>query len=214
MTSPTSSAWRDRAACRTEDPELFFPLGADGIWALQVEQAKAVCRRCPVAEACLRYALTNPTNDGIFGGLTAGERRSIQRRQARGRTAPAFPQPAKSLAEAFDRRTTPTEDGHLIWNGVSHVSFRGQRYTGGRCSFLLSHGREPVGIVCRTCTEDGCVLADHLTDQAMRDAEDVCGTRKGYLRHRARGEDCEDCRKANTDSDNRMRRTGSSKAVA
>lgn len=205
--------WRSRAACRFEDPELFFPAGTEGPWALQIEEAKAVCRRCPVAEACLNYAFTERVGEGIFGGLTGWERRSIQRSQARGRT-PAFLKPAASLAEAVDRRTTPTDDGHLLWSGVHHVSFRGQRYSGTRATFVLGHGREPVGILRRTCDEPGCVHHDHLADDVIRDAEDVCGTRKGYLRHRARGEDCETCRKANTAADNRLRRTGTTKAAA
>lgn len=42
-----------------------------------------------------------------------------------------------------------------------------------------------------------------------------CGTRSGYQRHRANGEEaCAPCRQANTDADNRLRRTGTTKAVA
>lgn len=206
--------WRTRAACRTEDPELFFPAGTEGPSAVQIDQAKAVCRRCPVAEACLAYAFNQHVSDGIFGGLTAGERRTIVRRTLRGRPAPKYAHPATSLAEAVERRTTPTDDGHLLWNGVPHVSFQGQRYTGTRAVFLLGHGREPVGILRRTCSELNCVHHEHLADEVIRDVQDWCGTRKGYLRHRSRGEDCEVCRKANTDADNRLRRTGTSKVAA
>ena len=46
--------WRHRAACRDEDPELFFPIGNTGPALLQIEEAKAVCRRCAVMDACLR----------------------------------------------------------------------------------------------------------------------------------------------------------------
>ena len=42
--------WRHRAACRDEDPELFFPIGNTGPALLQIEEAKAVCRRCEVIE--------------------------------------------------------------------------------------------------------------------------------------------------------------------
>jgi len=38
--------WRHRAACRDEDPELFFPVGNSGPALLQISEAKAVCRRC------------------------------------------------------------------------------------------------------------------------------------------------------------------------
>jgi len=37
--------WRHRAICRHVDPELFFPIGTTGPAAVQVEEAKAVCRR-------------------------------------------------------------------------------------------------------------------------------------------------------------------------
>jgi hypothetical protein len=49
--------WRHRSACRTEDPELFFPVGTDGPALLQIAEAKTVCRRCPVVTECLTWAL-------------------------------------------------------------------------------------------------------------------------------------------------------------
>jgi hypothetical protein len=49
--------WRHNAVCREEDPELFFPIGNTGPALLQIEEAKAVCRRCPVMEQCLQWAL-------------------------------------------------------------------------------------------------------------------------------------------------------------
>ena len=50
--------WRHRAACLDEDPELFFPIGNTGPALLQIEEAKAVCRRCEVIDTCLRWAST------------------------------------------------------------------------------------------------------------------------------------------------------------
>lgn len=77
--------WRHHAACRDEDPELFFPVSDMGPGAQQTAQAKAVCARCPVREECLRYALDNGLDYGIFGGLTERERRDLLRRNRRGR---------------------------------------------------------------------------------------------------------------------------------
>jgi WhiB family redox-sensing transcriptional regulator len=75
--------WRHRAACRDEDPELFFPIGNTGPALLQIEQAKAVCRRCPVAEPCINWALETGQDSGVWGGLSEDERRALKRRGAR-----------------------------------------------------------------------------------------------------------------------------------
>jgi len=80
MTNDMSSGWQADAACRDEDPELFFPVSETGPGARQVAAAKAVCARCPVRERCLGYAVSNALDHGIFGGLTNGERRSLARR--------------------------------------------------------------------------------------------------------------------------------------
>ncbi|MFI6559687.1 WhiB family transcriptional regulator [Streptomyces sp. NPDC050534] len=73
--------WRDRAACRSEDPDLFFPIGTSGPSLLQTEQAKTVCRRCPVREECLRWALDTGECMGVWGGTSEMERRALRRRQ-------------------------------------------------------------------------------------------------------------------------------------
>ena len=45
--------WRDVAGCLDVDPELFFPTGITRPALLQVEEAKAICHRCEVAEIAL-----------------------------------------------------------------------------------------------------------------------------------------------------------------
>ena len=75
--------WRERAACRGEDPELFFPIGSTGPVLAQIAEAKEVCARCPVREACLDFALSTGQAYGIWGGLTEDERRSLRRRRQR-----------------------------------------------------------------------------------------------------------------------------------
>jgi WhiB family transcriptional regulator, redox-sensing transcriptional regulator len=72
-----SGDWRHRAACRDVDPELFFPVGTTGPAADQVEQAKAVCRGCPVSATCLSWALDTGQDSGVWGGLTEEERRAV-----------------------------------------------------------------------------------------------------------------------------------------
>ncbi|MFJ6084822.1 WhiB family transcriptional regulator [Streptomyces sp. NPDC092369] len=75
--------WRDQAACRYEDPDLFFPIGTSGPALLQTEQAKEVCGRCPVREQCLRWALETKECLGIWGGTDETERRALQLRRRR-----------------------------------------------------------------------------------------------------------------------------------
>ncbi len=74
--------WRDAAACLSHDPDLFFPTGATGPIGREIEQAKTVCRGCPVRNACLQWALSAGQLSGIWGGLTEEERRSWARRRA------------------------------------------------------------------------------------------------------------------------------------
>jgi WhiB family redox-sensing transcriptional regulator len=69
-----------RAACRDEDPELFFPVGNTGPALLQIEDAKEVCRRCEVVDACLRWALETGQDAGVWGGMSEDERRSIRKK--------------------------------------------------------------------------------------------------------------------------------------
>lgn len=77
--------WRDDAACRDEDPELFFPIGTTGIAHEQVNAAKRICARCPVQEECLEFALASNQDAGIWGGLTEDERRTLKRSRQRRR---------------------------------------------------------------------------------------------------------------------------------
>ncbi|MFI1934633.1 WhiB family transcriptional regulator [Streptomyces sp. NPDC020330] len=75
--------WRLHAACREEDPDLFFPIGSTGPALVQTKEAKAVCRTCPVQAACLEWALENKQDSGIWGGLSEDERRALKRRSRR-----------------------------------------------------------------------------------------------------------------------------------
>lgn len=72
--------WREHAACRDAEPELFFPVSEIGPGARQVTQAKAVCAACPVRARCLDYAVDNALDHGVFGGMTERERRTLVRR--------------------------------------------------------------------------------------------------------------------------------------
>jgi hypothetical protein len=94
---PADRNWRDRAACRSVDPELFQPSTESGpAHDAQVAEAKAVCAGCPVRRTCLEFALA-VLPYGIAGGLTETERARLR----------------------SGRETTPKEVRHPI-AGTSH----------------------------------------------------------------------------------------------
>lgn len=66
--------WQADAACRTADPEIFFIHQGES-----AAPAKAICATCPVIEACRDFALTNRERVGIWGGMSAHERRDYLR---------------------------------------------------------------------------------------------------------------------------------------
>ncbi len=73
--------WRS-ARCRNEDSELFFPAGDGPLFADQIAEATAVCGGCRIREACLDHALEHRL-DGIWGGTTTTQRRSMSKRPGR-----------------------------------------------------------------------------------------------------------------------------------
>lgn len=75
--------WREDAACRHTDPELFFPVGTAGPALAQIYEAKRICRPCPARTQCLAWALDHGVTDGVWGGTTADERRVIRRLNSR-----------------------------------------------------------------------------------------------------------------------------------
>jgi WhiB family redox-sensing transcriptional regulator len=81
----TDKNWPQRGHCRYRDPELFFPVGEGTAFRPQIAEAKGVCRPCPVATQCLAWALSSGQDEGIWGGMTPDERRSLKRREARRR---------------------------------------------------------------------------------------------------------------------------------
>ena len=80
-----NDGWRDLAACRDTDANLFFPAGSTGSAVDQIEAAKAVCRRCPVQDACLRFAFETNQEAGVWGGKDEEERRKLRKTWRAGR---------------------------------------------------------------------------------------------------------------------------------
>jgi WhiB family transcriptional regulator, redox-sensing transcriptional regulator len=82
--TPRAADWRDSAACRDEDAELFFPVGATPAANAQTRHAKVICSGCPVLQACGAWALATRQAFGVWGGMSERERTSILRQRGRG----------------------------------------------------------------------------------------------------------------------------------
>jgi WhiB family redox-sensing transcriptional regulator len=75
-------SWHERAACLRQDPDLFFPIGNGGLTLHQIDEAKAVCGRCPVVRQCLDWAVRMEQVEGVWGGTTDTERRLLRQSRA------------------------------------------------------------------------------------------------------------------------------------
>jgi hypothetical protein len=210
--------WRVRAACLGRWDEMHPDNNEHGI-----ENAKSICRQCPVQVPCVLDALrTGDIDHGIRGAMKPSERRNMARQMAARQRAereasgdePAPKKPKRTFLSLWNQHSRPLSDGHAGWAGPTPISLQGRYYTPTQIAFRVDRKRPPVGIVRRTCAVDGCVLPAHLMDQQERDQRNLCGSRSGYKRHLKRGEEpCGPCREANTDADNRLRRTGTTLAA-
>jgi WhiB family transcriptional regulator, redox-sensing transcriptional regulator len=73
--------WWRGAACQEADPELFFPVAAQGPARDEIARAKAVCAGCRVRRQCLQFALATSQMHGVWGGTTEDERLPHVRRE-------------------------------------------------------------------------------------------------------------------------------------
>jgi WhiB family redox-sensing transcriptional regulator len=74
-------SWQDKAECRSVGGDMWF---AEKSELSTIREAKRICRTsCEVQAQCLAYALEFDEPFGMWGGLTANERRDLRR----GRTA-------------------------------------------------------------------------------------------------------------------------------
>jgi WhiB family transcriptional regulator, redox-sensing transcriptional regulator len=61
--------WILEANCGNANTDLFFSK-----YKKEQDMAKSICQSCKVSLDCLKFAINNQCDDGIFGGLTAKER--------------------------------------------------------------------------------------------------------------------------------------------
>lgn len=71
----------DRPACRGHDPELFF---AD---YNITERAREICWSCPVLQECREWAIPILDLYGLWGGMSAHERKAWRALRAADRRA-------------------------------------------------------------------------------------------------------------------------------
>lgn len=85
MTRHWVGEWREAAACRTADPELFYhPMDERGPTRRKRDaRAKKVCAACPVMADCLAYSLDEREVYGVWGGLSESERAGVLGARAR-----------------------------------------------------------------------------------------------------------------------------------
>jgi len=77
--------WRKLAACRAADPDVFLTPGDDNDEPpYPSDVARWYCDRCQVRPECLAYAEHYHIEYGIWGGLTAYQRRQLGRPRRRG----------------------------------------------------------------------------------------------------------------------------------
>ncbi len=79
ITASTGSGdWREKALCTQVPGDVWFPEGGENPRA-----AKRICGWCEVQAECLAFALKTNEQHGIWGGLSARERRALRASQRR-----------------------------------------------------------------------------------------------------------------------------------
>jgi WhiB family transcriptional regulator, redox-sensing transcriptional regulator len=71
--------WRTVAACRSTEPDIFFPIGSTGNAVDQIAAAKRICDSCEAVSACLDFALATNQESGVWGGTSEEERRKLRK---------------------------------------------------------------------------------------------------------------------------------------
>jgi WhiB family redox-sensing transcriptional regulator len=66
--------WQLDAACTEEQQDLFFSLSKS-----KMDRAISICNGCSVSGECLKFAIDENVEFGIFGGKTPEERKRLVR---------------------------------------------------------------------------------------------------------------------------------------
>ena len=83
--------WYERAVCASEGGDLNFPADEKvgrptRANTRKLDVAKAICiADCPVTAQCLKFALDNEIDDGVWGGMLPKERMRLRGVTKKGR---------------------------------------------------------------------------------------------------------------------------------
>jgi WhiB family redox-sensing transcriptional regulator len=65
----------DHLPCR-QAPDLYFASQSEHYYTRLAVEA---CKRCPLMQQCGEYAIRHNETEGVWGGLTVGERKRMRR---------------------------------------------------------------------------------------------------------------------------------------
>lgn len=80
---------------------------------------------------------------------------------------------AANVEDLFWRRTRPTDDGHLHWDGhrtsnsTPGIHWNGAMHSALRIAYRIRTGHDPEGYAHVTCQHPGCVAPQHVDDTAV-----------------------------------------------
>lgn len=143
-------SWRDSAICKGKPTWMFFD-GDGETFSQKTEReklVKAMCAVCPVTEQCLE---DGKSLDGIWGGLTAAERRG------RRRTTVQLERPFVQLTPQQTETQSPdatqwtvieTNGQHCIWQRESPHTWHGYEWGVVRSGMLTSIHSDLDGAYC------------------------------------------------------------------
>lgn len=132
--------------CRLVDPEVFF-----AEQPADVEYAKALCRECPVQEACLEAALERREPWGVWGGQLLVQGEVVARKRPRGRPRKhPLPEPeavpaTQHVAELLARHRSAHAGGADHGARVPRHNHRAPHGPGGRRPSVKSPGDKNGG---------------------------------------------------------------------
>lgn len=73
MRTTIDFTWRSEAACKDEDPDIFFPDMATAHGQKISRFAIKICQECPVKVRCAQHGIRHERY-GVWGGMSEGER--------------------------------------------------------------------------------------------------------------------------------------------